>query len=76
MNMAFTILPELEEKILRQYERNMACYPKKLTEVEQWLQDKDTCYSLCLKFLYGHLPIIDIVSFSVETIGAYVSASL
>ena len=74
--MAFTVLPELEEKILKQYEKNIANYPEKRMEVEQWLQDRDTCYSLCLKFLYGHLHANDIVSFSVETIGSYVSASL
>lgn len=74
--MAFTVLPQLKEKILQQYERNMAQYPLQKAEVEDWLQDKNETECLCLKFLYGHLPVIDVVSFSPEEIGSYVEASL
>lgn len=74
--MAFTIIPALKDKILLQYEKNIALYPRKREEVEHWLQDKDECCGLCLKFLYGHASMIDIVSFPVDTIGSYVTASL
>lgn len=74
--MAFTILPRLEEKILRQYAANMAMYPQKQAEVAAWLENQDTCHGLCLKFLYGHLPVLDMVSFPVETLAGYVTAAL
>ena len=74
--MPFVVQENLKEKILQQYHRNMSQYPQKQVEVEQWLSDKSACHSLCLKFLYGHMPFIDIVSFSVETIAGYVTAAL
>ena len=74
--MHFTVLPQLKEKILQQYANNMAQYPMQKELVEQWLQDKDETYALCLKFLYGHLPVIDVVSFAPEQIAGYVEASL
>ena len=74
--MAFVVLPQLKTKILEQYESNMATYPQKKGEVEAFLQDQNETFSLCLKFLYGHLPVIDVVSFSVAQIAGYVAASL
>ena len=74
--MAFTVLPQLKTKILEQYESNMAIYPQKRGEVESFLREKDETFSLCLKFLYGHLPVIDVVSFSVAQIAGFVEASL
>lgn len=74
--MPFVLQEHLKEKILSQYQRNMSQYPQKQAEVEQWLLNKSECCSLCLKFLYGHMPFIDIVSFSVETIASYVTAAL
>lgn len=74
--MAFTVLPQLKEKILLQYERNMAQYPLQREDVERWLRERNESYGLCLKFLYGHLPVIDMVSFTPEQLGSFVEASL
>lgn len=74
--MAFTVSPHLKEKISRSYEQNMERYPRKRAEVEAFLRDKEEAYALCMKFLYGRMHINDIVTFSPEQIGSYVSASL
>lgn len=74
--MVFTVMPHLKEKISHRYEQYMASYPQKRAEVERFLQDKEDTYALCLKFLYGRMHINDIVTFTPEQIGSYVSASL
>ena len=74
--MAFTVLSHLKEKISYSYEQNMVHYPHKRAEVEAFLRCKEESYALCLKFLYGHMHINDIVTFAPEQIGSYVSASL
>ena len=74
--MAFKVQEQLKAKMLEQYERNMTIYPRKKEEVEIFLQNRDEAFALCLKFLYGHLPVIDVVSFSVDVIAGYVAASL
>lgn len=74
--MSFSVLPQYKIKIQQQYADNMARYPQKKAEVEAFLQDKHETYQLCLQFLYGHLPAIDVVSFPVEMMAGYVEASL
>lgn len=74
--MVFTVKPQLKAKILQQYAKNMALYPQKQVEVETFLQEKDETFGLCLRFLYGHLPANDVVSFTVAQIAGYVEASL
>lgn len=76
MSMAFTVLPQLKTKILRQYAKNMALYPQKQPEVEAFLRDKEETFSLCLRFLYGHLPVNDVVSFTPAQLAGYVEASM
>lgn len=74
--MVFMVLPRLKTKILQQYAKNMALYPQKKEEVEAFLQEKDETFDLCLRYLYGHLPVNDVVSFSVAQLATYVEASL
>lgn len=74
--MAFTVMPHLREKISHSYGQNMASWPQKRAEIETFLRDKEEAYALCLKFLYGHMHINDIVTFAPEQIVSYVSASL
>lgn len=74
--MAFTVMPHLKEKIFRSCEQNMAFCPQRRAELETFLRDKEEAYALCLKFLYGHMHINDMLTFAPEQIGSYVSASL
>ena len=74
--MNFTVLPQYKAQILQQYADNMARYPLKKGEVEAFLRDKDETFRLCLQFLYGHLPVNDVLSFPVELLAGYVEASL
>lgn len=74
--MGFTVMPHLQEKIVHSYDQNMASCPQKREEVEAFLRDKEEAYALCLKFLYGHMHINDMVTFTPEQIGSYVDASL
>lgn len=74
--MAFTVLPHLKEKILHSYEQNIAPHPQKRAEVEAFLQEKEEAYALCLRFLYGHMHVNDMLTYGPEQIGSYVSASL
>ena len=74
--MGFAVLPQHRRKILQQYEENMARYPRKREEVEAFLQGREENFCLCLQYLYGHLPAVDMVSFPVELLAGYVEAAL
>ena len=74
--MNFTVLPQYKVRILQQYADNMARYPRKKEEVEVFLQGRDETFCLCLQFLYGHLPVNDVLSFLVELLAGYVEATL
>ncbi len=74
--MELVVQPLLREKILLQYEKNMALYPQKRREVEAFLQGREETFCLCLRYLYGHLPANDMLSFSVPLLASYASASL
>ncbi len=74
--MAFTVRPELKTRILQQYDLNMIHYPKKREEVEAFLQGREEAICLCLRFLYGHLPANDLLSFPVQMLAGYAEASL
>lgn len=74
--MNFTVLPQYKAQILQQYADNMTLYPRKKGEVEDFLREREESYRLCLQFLYGHLPVSDVVSFPVELLAGYVEASL
>ncbi|MBR4972033.1 MAG: hypothetical protein IKY59_03580, partial [Oscillospiraceae bacterium] len=64
-NMMFSVQPQMRAKIIQQYKEYMASYPQKQEEVEAFLQGKAESYCLCLQFLYGHMPVNDILSFPV-----------
>lgn len=74
--MPFAVLPHLKEKIFLCYEQNMEAYPQKRAEVEDFLRGKEEAFSLCMRFLYGHMHASDIVTYAPEQMGSYVCASL
>ena len=74
--MVFPITPQYEAAILRQYEGNISRYPLIKEEVELFLRDKEGTFSLCLKYLYGHMAAQDVLSFSPEDFAGYVRATL
>lgn len=67
---------KIKAAILRQYEANMALYPQKKGEVEAFLQGREEPFCLCLRYLYGHMPANDVLSFPVELMAGFVEASL
>lgn len=70
------VCPQLRKKIHESYKANMARYPQKEQEVETYLSAKGGDLSLCLRYLYGHMPANDVLSFPVEMIAGYAEASL
>ena len=74
--MMFSVQPQMRAKIIQQYKEYMASYPQKQEEVEAFLQGKAESYCLCLQFLYGHMPVNDILSFPVKMLAGYVEATL
>ena len=74
--MKFPIPSQYESSILRQYEKNMARYPVIRGEAEAFLEGKEETFSLCLKYLYGHMAAQDVLSVSPEVLGDYVQATL
>lgn len=74
--MAFSVTQQMKTRILEQYDKNMACYPRQREAVDVFLRDKAEDYALCLRYLYGHLPVNDMVSFGVERLAGYVEATL
>ena len=60
----------------RQYEVNMALYPRKMGEVETYLQGREASFCLCMRYLYGHMAANDVLAFPVEMLADYVSATL
>lgn len=74
--MKLRLTPELSREIRGQYDKYMGDYPAKRAEVEAFCRSLSETEGDCLRFLYGHMPVSDIVSFSVETIFHYVAASL
>lgn len=74
--MGFKVLPQLKRKILQQYAGQMERCPQKRAEVELFLEGREEGFGLCLRFLYGHMTVTDLVSFSVEQIAGYVEASM
>ena len=65
-----------EAAILRQYEANVSRYPRIREEVETFLQGRGEAFSLCLKYLYGHMAAQDALSAPVEVLAGYVQATL
>ena len=74
--MVFPLAAQYESAILRQYQKNISRYPLIEAEATEFLQDKDPFFSLCLKYLYGHMAAQDVLSTSVEVFAEYVSATL
>lgn len=74
--MNFPISPQDKASILREYERNMARYPLIRKEAEAFLEGKEETFSLCLKYLYGHMAAQDVLSASPDVLAGYVWATL
>ncbi len=74
--MAFSIPQQDKAAILRQYEKNLSRYPVIKGEVDAFVQEKDEAFSLCLKYLYGHMAAQDVLSTPVAVFGGYVQATL
>jgi len=74
--MSLNLTPSLVQAVEAQYEKAMAAYPQKKTEVEAWLADKSSDEAVCLKFMYGYMPLNDIISYDVEVIASYAKVTL
>ena len=58
------------------FEANLQAYPAKRREVEAYLRRCDGDTALCLRALYGHMHVNDLVTYAVAEIDAYVQATL
>lgn len=67
---------QIKQNVEEAYQKNMASYPEKKAEVEQFLRGKASDMQICVRFLYGFMTVNDIVSYPVEFIARYVQASL
>lgn len=74
--MAMTLSTEMRSVILTRYAENMAIYPRKHREVEAFLRFLREDHSICLQFLYAFMHTNDVVSFEIDEIYSYVSATL
>lgn len=74
--MDFPAAPQYESAILRQYEKNISGYPVIHRELNAFLAEKPTDFTLCMKYLYGHMAAQDMLSLSPETAAGYVEATL
>ncbi len=74
--MELVISSQWKEAILRQYEANMARYPRQKREVEAFLQGKAENFRLCLQYLYGHLHSNDMLSQPAAVLAGFVEATL
>ena len=74
--MEFPIPQPYKQAILRQYYRNLAQYPLVLREIEDYLQEKEESFSLCMRYLYGHMAAQDILSASANVFAGYVRATM
>lgn len=74
--MEFPMTAQEQAAISQQYYNNISRYPAAQKEVEAFLADKDACFALCLRYLYGHMAAQDVLSFPVEMLAGYVEATL
>ena len=74
--MVFPIAPSYRAAILRQYDKNLAPYPLIKEEADAFLLDKEESFSLCLKYLYGHMAAQDVLSATLGVLAGYVQATL
>ena len=74
--MEFPIPQPYQTDILRQYAQNLSRHPVIKSEVEAFLRDSEETFALCVKYLYGHMAVQDLLSFPVETFAGYVRATL
>jgi hypothetical protein len=63
-------------EILEQFARQQKKYPLVFREVEAFIQGSGHDFSLCMKYLYGHMPTQDVLSVDLEVAADYVSAAL
>ena len=74
--MEFPIAPQYKTAILRQYEKNLSRYPIIKAEADDFLRGREETFSLCFRYLYGHMAAQDVLSGSVELFAGYVDATL
>ena len=74
--MAVMFSEQIHNKVKQAYEKNMAYYPQKKKEVEEYLHGKTSDEVLCVKYLYAFMTVNDMVSYEVEYLAHYVQASL
>ncbi len=63
-------------KIQERYDTALKKYPCKREEVESWLKDKPEEFVLCMKSIYGHLHINDLISRDPELFDIYITSAL
>ncbi len=71
-----TLPIQMQEKIARRFAEAMQLLPAKKQEVEGYLASCDEDNTLCLQFLYGFLPVSDVLSFGPEQLEGYGKAAL
>ncbi len=74
--MEFPISEQYKTAILRQYSKALSQYPIVKAEVDDYLKGTEETFSLCLKYLYGHMAAQDVLSGPVEVFAGYVNATL
>ena len=74
--MELPVAPQEQAAILRRYQQNMSRYPVIWAEVGAFLQKKDETFSLCMKYLYGHMAAQDVLSAPIALLAHYAQASL
>ncbi len=67
---------QMRREIAARFQAAMAPLPAKRREVEARLALCDEEQALCLQFLYGFLPVADILSFAPRQLEGYVTAAL
>lgn len=74
--MKFSVLPHIKQRIMAAFEENLARYPGTRTQLEAYLQGREETFTICLQYLYGHMPANDMLSFEPEMFGSFVEATL
>lgn len=74
--MIFPLEKTYRDAILRQYEKNMSRYPRVKRDVDDFLQDEEETFCLCLKYLYGHMAAQDVLSADPQVLADFVRTTL
>ena len=73
--MDLTLSPADKAAILRQFNKNLSCYPLVKGEVEAFLRDKEETFVLYMQYLYGHMAAQDVLSQTPAVFAGFVRAT-